>query len=156
MLDFLDKYKAVFWMVGGAAAIGFALKMRNEMKRQELPPMRILPHKQCQKKYVSGNYLGSSEYRPPIRLPKPPIFDKSKPKIFYPSEYPFLVITPTNRIESGWDFRNDAVDHVRDLPKGSKVRIVARRTAKSLGIDPSNKAVWTRGETDLAGRRRNR
>ena len=158
MWNFLDKYKAVFWVLGGGATIYFALKIRKEMKHQELPGMRIVPRKEKHKTYPSrwnrDGGLGSQRDSGFDKREKPQ-FGPGR-KIFYPSTYPFLVLTPTNRIESGWEFREDARDHVRELPKGSKVRIVAQRTAKSLGIDPSNASLWTRGETDLAGRRKRR
>jgi hypothetical protein len=166
MSEFFKKYGPLFWVAGGLFSLSMVFKTRAMLKRQaeeederkmrirgELPRMRALPHRSGWK-----NLSGFRSFRSSIRRG----FDKrEKPqfgpgrKIFHPSNYPFLVITPTNRIESGWDFREDARDHIKELSKEDrkKVRIVTQRTAKALGIDPTNQTVWTKGETDLAGRR---
>ncbi len=49
------------------------------------------------------------------------------------------------RIESGWHFRSDALDHVEDSARffaDTGARVLARRTLKSYGLDPKNNEHW--------------
>jgi len=57
--------------------------------------------------------------------------------------YRFYVVSPRG-IESGWEYREDAVDaHRESHVPGTAVR--ARRTVVTMGLDPTNDAHWTKG-----------
>ena len=65
-------------------------------------------------------------------------------------DYKFFIVTPSNRIESGWEYKSDANDHKKEnLPPSSKARVLAKKTLERLGIDQRNCAVWTKGVSDL-------
>ena len=57
-----------------------------------------------------------------------------------------------NKIESGWYDKEDAKDHLEDLPPGHKGKIVAKVTLKKRGIDADNDSDWLGGEKLKEGR----
>jgi hypothetical protein len=60
------------------------------------------------------------------------------------SEYKHYVIDlDRNKIESGWEYKEDAQDHHReDLPPNIRGKIVAKVTLKKHGLDPENDDDW--------------
>lgn len=61
-------------------------------------------------------------------------------------KYPFYVITKSNRIASGWDYRSDADEFVKDHSSFG-LKVITRKTAEARGIE-----TWSTG-SDLSGAR---
>lgn len=62
----------------------------------------------------------------------------------------------TEKIESGWEFSEDAKDRKNELKEdGISSRSVSRRYLKSVGLDPSNDSNWFKGNVNtLASKRK--
>lgn len=59
-----------------------------------------------------------------------------------------------NKIESGWDYKEDALDHKNDLPDPKVGRILSKTYLKSQGIDPDDNASWLMGPVPGVSERR--
>lgn len=64
----------------------------------------------------------------------------------YSNKYPFFVVDPSLAkpcIYSGWDFREDAGDDLKELKEiGRTAKILSRRFLEQNGIDPNDGAWW--------------
>ena len=58
--------------------------------------------------------------------------------------YKFWVVVD-NKIQSGWEFEEDAMDMLNDLPQGKKGVIKKRQGLKQVGLDPSKDLDWMVG-----------
>lgn len=91
---------------------------------------------------------GNPEGPPPgvPTLPKTPPTKNPNP------EYNWFVSTARGTIFSGWEFKSDAQDDLRDnetfyihtKPFLGPVKVVARRTLERLGVDPEDESNWYR------------
>jgi len=59
--------------------------------------------------------------------------------------YQFYVVLADGRIDSGWEYREDAVDRQRELGVQPPAKVLARRTLVQRGPDPANDEGWTTG-----------
>lgn len=55
--------------------------------------------------------------------------------------YKFYVVSG-NKIESGWEYREDAGDALKDLPDPRSAKVLTKTFLKSRGIDPDDDASW--------------
>ena len=62
-------------------------------------------------------------------------------------DYKFYVLIG-NGIESGWEYREDARDHLQDLPNPSVGKIHAKSFLKQRGINPDNDDSWIKGSIE--------
>lgn len=46
------------------------------------------------------------------------------------------------KIESGWEYPEDAKEHLMDLPRNKVGKVVSRVALQRMGIDPNNDAAW--------------
>lgn len=51
-------------------------------------------------------------------------------------------VVVNNKIESGWEYREDATDHLEDLPPGKKGRVYSRIGLKKFNLNPDNDSDW--------------
>ena len=62
----------------------------------------------------------------------------------------------TEKIESGWDYAEDAKDRKNELKEdGIPSRSVSRRYLKSVGLDPSDDSNWFKGNVGLLSSTKN-
>jgi hypothetical protein len=59
-------------------------------------------------------------------------------------DYKFYVLIG-NQIESGWEYREDAKDEIKELPDPSAGKVYTKAFLKQRGIDPNNDDVWMKG-----------
>lgn len=59
-------------------------------------------------------------------------------------DYKFYVLV-FDKIDSGWEYRSDASDHVADLPDPRSGKVYAKRTLITMGVDPDKNASWHGG-----------
>ena len=69
-------------------------------------------------------------------------------------DYTFYVVNPADKkIESGWEFAEDAKDDAREAKgEGRTVKVLSRAGLKSLGIDPNNDQHWAGGPLSASAR----
>ncbi len=60
--------------------------------------------------------------------------------------YEFYNLLSDGRIESGWEYKEDAKDHVEnDAPKDKRGKVTTTRGLKNKGIDPDDDSNWVGG-----------
>lgn len=64
---------------------------------------------------------------------------------FNQPEYIAYVVVE-NKIESGWEFRDDAIDRMSDMneewDRQYKVRVYTKRGLKGINLNPDDNAYW--------------
>jgi hypothetical protein len=56
------------------------------------------------------------------------------------------------RIESGWEYAEDAKEQIKgNLPEGVKAKVITKTGAKRAGLDPDDNDNWLRGTPGLEG-----
>lgn len=75
------------------------------------------------------------------------VFMKKRGGYYNQPTYKYYVVNRINRkIESGWDFREDAVDRQKELRTAHGIfRVFAKRTVLMFGIDPNDDNNWIKG-----------
>lgn len=66
---------------------------------------------------------------------------RGRPKKFNQKEYEFYVVVQ-GKIQSGWEYREDAKEMLDDLPSGTTGKIYKKQGLKKLGLDPNNNKDW--------------
>lgn len=62
----------------------------------------------------------------------------------------------TEKIESGWEFSEDARDRKNELKEdGIQSKSVSRRYLKSIGLDPTDDSSWFKGNVGVLSERKN-
>ena len=57
--------------------------------------------------------------------------------------YKFYVVIGGNKIESGWEYKEDAKDQLGELPSEQRPgKVFQRLGLKKLGLDPENENDW--------------
>jgi len=59
-------------------------------------------------------------------------------------DYKFWVIVD-GKIESGWEYSEDAKDQLENLPPGKKGKVWAKAGLRKLGLDPDDDNAWHKG-----------
>jgi hypothetical protein len=63
-------------------------------------------------------------------------------------DYKFWVVVD-GKIESGWEFREDAKDQLENIPSGwylGKAKVLAKAGLRQLGLDPDDDNAWHGGK----------
>jgi hypothetical protein len=70
--------------------------------------------------------------------------------------YTHFVLLGNGKIESGWEYKEDAIDRQHALREDGCIgsRVYARRTLLSRNIDPANDASWHKGPLPRGSRKR--
>lgn len=67
----------------------------------------------------------------------------SRPFKYNQEEYKFYVCNyKTGRIFSGWEYKEDALDAAKDLPKGSNPKVYTKSYCIQQGIDINHNPTW--------------
>jgi len=59
-------------------------------------------------------------------------------------DYKFWVVVD-GKIESGWEYSEDAKDQLGNLPPGKKGKVLAKAGLRQLGLDPDDDNAWHKG-----------
>jgi hypothetical protein len=61
--------------------------------------------------------------------------------------YTHYVLLPSGKIESGWEYKEDAIDRKQELKEDARLRstVLGRRAVTSRGADPSQDESWHKG-----------
>lgn len=71
--------------------------------------------------------------------------NEARPKKYNQKGYEFYVVV-NNKIQSGWEYREDAQDMVDELKEnGTKAKIYKKAGLKKLGLNPDNNKDWKEG-----------
>ena len=60
-------------------------------------------------------------------------------------DYKFWVVVD-GKIESGWEYSEDAKEQLGNLPSGKPGKVYQRAGLKKLGLDPDDDSAWTGGK----------
>jgi hypothetical protein len=47
-----------------------------------------------------------------------------------------------NKIESGWEYKEDAIDHLDDLPSGKRGKVYSKGHLKKINLDFNQDGDW--------------
>lgn len=62
-----------------------------------------------------------------------------------------VYVVVNGKIESGWEYSEDAKEHLSDLPMGKVGRVVSKIGLQRMGINPDDDSCWHTGNSIMEG-----